>query len=175
MACTSLYRPLSHGVNRSNASVVLHCYNVLLIYIRASRRMITCACARDKKVRRNKNLAPGLAHVCDNNYDVLLYKAAFLLAFHGFLRISEFAVTSQRKQERMLRMSDVKVAGHAPRRRIELFLRASKTDQRGDGCTISIPEVDSEICPRKGRLTVFGNASERWRGFLLLIRHSSNH
>ena len=30
-------------------SVVLHCYNVLLMYIRASRRMITCACARDKK------------------------------------------------------------------------------------------------------------------------------
>ena len=44
-----LYRPLSHGVNRSNASVVLHCYNILLMYIRASRRMITCACARDKK------------------------------------------------------------------------------------------------------------------------------
>ena len=48
MACASL-SPLSHGVNRSNASVVLHCYNVLLMYIRASRRMITCACARDKK------------------------------------------------------------------------------------------------------------------------------
>ena len=43
------FSPLSHGVNRSNASVVLHCYNVLLMYIRASRRMITCACARDKK------------------------------------------------------------------------------------------------------------------------------
>ena len=120
-------------------------------------------------------MLPGLAHVCDNNYDVLLYKAAFLLAFHGFLRISEFAVTSQRKQERMLRMSDVKVAGHAPRRRIELFLRASKTDQRGVGCTISIPEVDSEICPVKAALRYLGNASERWRGFLLLIRHSSNH
>ena len=42
--------PLSHGVNRCHASVVLHSYSVLLINIRASRRMITCACARDKNI-----------------------------------------------------------------------------------------------------------------------------
>ena len=44
------FRPFSHSVNRSKASVVLHSYSVLLMNIRASRRMITCACARDKNV-----------------------------------------------------------------------------------------------------------------------------
>ena len=46
---SALLSPLRHGVNRSNSSVVLHSYNVLLMNIKASRRMITCACARDKK------------------------------------------------------------------------------------------------------------------------------
>ena len=32
------------------------------------------------------------------------------------------------------------------------ILKASKTDQRGDGCTISIPEVNSEVCPVKAAL-----------------------
>ena len=38
------------------------------------------------------------------------------------------------------------------RQAIELFLKASETDQRGDGCTISIPEVNSETCPVKAAL-----------------------
>ena len=57
LACASPNR-LRHGVNRSNAWVVLHCYNVLLMNISASRRMIMCACARGQKVRRKNNLAP---------------------------------------------------------------------------------------------------------------------
>ena len=51
------HRCIDHSATAWIASVVLHCYNILLKYIRASRRMITCACARDKKFVGNKNLA----------------------------------------------------------------------------------------------------------------------
>ena len=91
-------------------------------------------------------------HVCESDYEARLYTAAFLLAFYGFLRVSEFTVEGRHKQERMLRREDVTVTGNAPSRRVELFLSTSKTDQRGNGCTISIPEMISRICPVKAVL-----------------------
>ena len=75
-----------------------------------------------------RRVLPSLNYVCDSDYDVFLYTAAFLLAFHGFLRISEFTVASQYRQERMLHRTDVKVSGEAPRRRVDMFIRVSKID-----------------------------------------------
>lgn len=49
----------------------------------------------------------------------------------------------------MLRHTDVRVTGTAPHRRVELLLRESKTDQRGKGCTILIPEIEASSCPVK--------------------------
>ncbi|XP_041483452.1 uncharacterized protein LOC121430241 [Lytechinus variegatus] len=36
-----------------------------------------------------------LPHVCNHTYDVVLFRAAFLVAFFGFLRISEFTTSSK--------------------------------------------------------------------------------
>lgn len=52
----------------------------------------------------------------------------------------------------MLRFTDVAVTGSAPHRRVKLSLRESKTDPRGNGCTISIHEIEAGSCPVKAVL-----------------------
>ena len=90
-----------------------------------------------------------LSYVCKSDYEVLMYSAAFLVAFHGFLRVGEFTVSSRKHDGQQLGVSDVRVTGEAPNRKVVLRLRSSKTDQRGRGCLIYIPEVHSEFCPVK--------------------------
>ena len=75
-----------------------------------------------------KRLINVLPYVCENSYDQKMYTAAFLLAFFGFLRISEFTATSRRVS---LGESDVIIKGSSPHRRLLLSVRFSKTDQRG--------------------------------------------
>ena len=88
-----------------------------------------------------------LSIVC-NSYDAILFKACFLVAFFGFLRIGEFTAYSQAASSISLEARDVTVDGMAPRRHIRLHIRASKTDQQGQGCYILIPEaVSSLLCP----------------------------
>lgn len=39
-----------------------------------------------------RQLWPNLAYVCFSRYEAIMFKAAYLLAFFGFLRIGEFTV-----------------------------------------------------------------------------------
>ena len=89
MACASL-SPLSHGVNRSNASVVLHCYNVVSENDHVRMR-------EGQKVRRNKNLAHGTPLVILFWYAIWLmfqFSVSFLLlkwlGLHNLLSLHKF-------------------------------------------------------------------------------------
>ena len=84
-----------------------------------------------------------LPSVCENIYDRKMFTAAFLIAFFGFLRISEFTATSHHVP---LVESDVIIRGTSPHRRLIMSIRFSKTDQRGAGHVIIIPEGTS-LCP----------------------------
>lgn len=83
--------------------------------------------------------------VCQTSYHTKLFTATFLLAFFGFLRIGEF--TSQGRSIPLLE-ADVIVRGNPPQRKVSVRIRSSKTDQRGRGCVILLPESRS-LCPVK--------------------------
>ena len=85
-------------------------------------------------------IIPNLRYVCASNYEACLFQAAFLLAFHGFLRVSEFA--AERKNSpigRVLARDDVVIEESNPRH-IVVRIRYSKTDQYGDTTLISLKE-----------------------------------
>eukprot|EP00731_Ephydatia_muelleri_P028107 Em0019g980a len=72
---------------------------------------------------------------CDSTitqHDKLMLQAAMLLAFFGFLRVSEFT-TPAGSTSRFLAKGDVKFMDH----QLKVFLSCSKTDQLGKGSTIT--------------------------------------
>lgn len=86
-----------------------------------------------------------LPHVCNSSYDVALFRAAFLLAFFGFLRVGEFTVRA-RGYTPTLALSDVSVRKGGET--VEMLIRSSKTDQRGVGCYVIVPSNKSaSLCP----------------------------
>ena len=95
-----------------------------------------------------KRLLFALPHVCISAYDVLLFRAAFLIAFFAFLRVGEFTVRA-RDHAPTLRLTDVNVRqGGGGGGGLELCIRSSKTDQKGAGCRILLPGNNtSDLCP----------------------------
>ena len=72
--------------------------------------------------------------------------------YHYFGLVAHHTVASRHRRDRMLRFTDVAVTGSAPHRRVSLSLRESKTDPRGNGCTILIHEIEAGSCPVKAVL-----------------------
>lgn len=76
-----------------------------------------------------------LQSTCKSSYESTLFTSAYLLAYFGFLRVGELAITSDASQDRVLQFSAVSFANSS----IQLFFKFSKTDQDGKGATIVIP------------------------------------
>ena len=94
-----------------------------------------------------KALLASLSHVCSHGYEVAMFRSAYLLAFFGFLRVSEFTV-STRHSPITLFDEDVYVSEGGTTRQIHIRIRRSKTDQAANGCQITLPANDRyEICP----------------------------
>ncbi|XP_041470930.1 uncharacterized protein LOC121420388 [Lytechinus variegatus] len=94
-----------------------------------------------------KSLIHAIPHVCPNSYNQALFRAAFLVAFFGFLRVGEFTAQSKRGPLSLLE-NDVCIRGEGPRRKLEVTIRRSKSDQTGKGCCIIIPtNTSSPMCP----------------------------
>ena len=81
--------------------------------------------------------------MCTSAYETLLFGAAFAIAFHGLLRISELAVT--KNSDHVLLLSDL-ILGDSS---ITLHIRHSKTDQSGFGSSLQIPATGGPLCPVK--------------------------
>ena len=75
-----------------------------------------------------------LSIICTSNYETDLFRAAFLLAFHGFFRVGELTVGHKGDHIQRLIIENVKLVSNY----FEIFLVSSKTDQIGTGTTISI-------------------------------------
>ncbi|KAJ8307264.1 hypothetical protein KUTeg_015348 [Tegillarca granosa] len=89
-----------------------------------------------------------LAHSANFLIMKIRYGKAYSLAFFGFLRVGELAVTTGNHTDNIIAVTDIKV-NQSPSPSNELFLRYSKTDQLGFGTRILIPAVGGHLCPVK--------------------------
>jgi hypothetical protein len=92
------------------------------------------------------SLVGTLPSVCKTAYEALLFKAAFLLALFGFLRVSEFTSTKRMlANSRALCIGDISFNQEG---NLQVVLRYSKTDQVGYASIISIDRnANTELCP----------------------------
>lgn len=83
--------------------------------------------------------------LCTSHYETVLFKACCLVLFFGAFRPSEvLSVSKFNPGDRALRWGDCQVGPN----RVSLFLRHSKTDQRGRGQWVHLKKAAiGEICP----------------------------
>lgn len=85
-----------------------------------------------------------LPSICSSNYESALFKAAFSLAYHGLLRISELTVCPQNISNHTVFVHNVEICNDY----LDVYLSSSKTDQFGKGTNIHIPaQADPKSCP----------------------------
>ncbi len=91
-----------------------------------------------------------LPSVCKSNFESSLFKAAFLLAFFGFLRVGELAVATKRSDcSRIISVSDVYIKTFC----MDIRIRYSKTDQRGNAVMLTIERSSNrQLCPVEAML-----------------------
>eukprot|EP00794_Sanderia_malayensis_P005038 gene5038-biopygen4099 len=86
--------------------------------------------------------------------DDIMFWAACLTAFFGFLRASEFTVPPEGfTASKQLTVDDISIDQHPVPDRVFLRLRFSKTDQFGKGCTVIFPRTSGPLCPVAALLT----------------------
>ena len=96
-----------------------------------------------------QQLSSLLPNLCSSSYETHLFRTSFLLAFFGFLRVGEFTTASKKGEwANILLPSDVSFS--KDKSLINLRIRSSKTDQRGEGATLQIGTGhNQEVCPVK--------------------------
>ncbi len=102
-----------------------------------------------------KRLISVLMAICKSQYEYLLFRAAFALAFFGFLRVGEFTCSSKKaSSERILSIQDVSFQGQGSlQTSLLITIRYSKTDQRGLRSYLRIDGAgESPVCPVKAML-----------------------
>lgn len=94
-------------------------------------------------------LSANLYVVCNSSYECCLFRAAFFLAFFGFLRVSEFTAPSKKGDtSRMIKAEDITIGPNCSF--LDLVIRVSKTDQKGTSVTLHIDQGSSvKLCPVK--------------------------
>ncbi|XP_070197283.1 uncharacterized protein [Littorina saxatilis] len=96
---------------------------------------------------RLKQIVAILPVIYSSSYEAVMYKAAFTVAFFGFLRISEIVGQegSLHGGRLPLQLNQINLNNIS----LQLWLHASKTDQSGQGCYANMTRVgDSpDVCP----------------------------
>lgn len=86
-----------------------------------------------------------LPQICFSEYEACLFRAAFLLAYFGLLRVSEIVFTNQIQAHRPLLNTDVQLIDES--KAVLVSIRISKTNQRGPPSILRIPlSGDPLIC-----------------------------
>lgn len=91
------------------------------------------------------NIIAVLKHVCNSSFESKLFAACFSLAFFGFLRVGEFALSAN-SEHHLIGIQDVVIS---PQNEImSLTVPSSKTDQFANSTKLKIfPCSDQMICP----------------------------
>ena len=92
----------------------------------------------------------GVVTVGSSSYDDVMFFTGCLLAFFGFLRVSELSAPQKANSKTGISVGDVCVSSSS----ISFLLRSSKTDSLSQGVRIYISEQDVPPCPVKW-LSVF--------------------
>lgn len=89
-----------------------------------------------------------LDHVCESSYEVFLFRAAFSLAFYGFLRVGELTSKSLKSLDpRPLRLGDIDIETRSGHKQVKMTIRQSKTDQVGQSTTLYLLGTGGPTCP----------------------------
>ena len=118
---TSFYHKI-HSLQDPTAAFVIR---KLLGFKRAHKRHDLRAPITETILRKICNTLPS---ICYSEYECNLFKAAYLLAFFGLLRVSEVVFTSQIQANRPLLFADVQVEGSNA---VLINIRISKTNLCG--------------------------------------------
>ncbi|XP_069089322.1 integrase/recombinase xerD homolog [Pleurodeles waltl] len=92
-----------------------------------------------------RQLLGALRHICHENFEYTLFKAAFSLAFFGAFRVSELVAPAKSgPTDTCIHRQDVQIG----KRNMQILLQKSKTDQLGKGEKIELKCLDDhELCP----------------------------
>ena len=87
-----------------------------------------------------------LSAICKSSFETMLFRSVFLLAYFGFLRVSEYACVSKKSDtSRVLNLCDISFLGS---NQVSILIRYSKTDQGGSSITIMLHENQfKDLCP----------------------------
>lgn len=86
-----------------------------------------------------------LPAVCSNNYEVKLFRAAYTLAFFGFMRVGELAWSRGMSYWSVLQLEDINI--DRKQNELSIQIRQSKTDQHKEGTIIQLSSNTTAICP----------------------------
>jgi hypothetical protein len=102
-----------------------------------------------------KQLIEVLPSYCKSSYEVLLFRAAFTLAFFGFLRVGEFACTSKCSDaSRVIAIDDLSFLS---KDQLVVIIRYSKTDQAGKSSSLTLDSSSDALwCPVSSMKFFFG-------------------
>ena len=96
-----------------------------------------------------------LSNICFSSYECSLFRAAYLLAYFGLMRVSELAYTSALQPDRPLLYSDLQITRGS--KALLISIRTSKTNQRGPPTTIRVPSSASDtLCAVKAMQDYLG-------------------
>lgn len=114
-------------------------------------------------------ICTALRSFCYNEYETIMFRAAYLVAYFGLLRVSELVHSSWQQNGRALQFQDVTFN---QTNAVTITIRESKTCQAGHPMHLRIPcERDPSLCPvcsLKQYVTVRSNTS----GYL--FKHQNN-
>lgn len=93
-----------------------------------------------------KKICGVLHQVCLDEFEVKIFKAAFLLAYFGMFRVSEIVAHSAVLVDRTLKFANVEVTPGA--KAVIVVLDVYKMNQHGLPVSMKIPaKVDGSVCP----------------------------
>ena len=86
-----------------------------------------------------------LPDVCFSQYEAFLFRAAYLLAYFGLMRVSEIVYTSPSQASRPLLLTDLLITENP--QTLVISIRLSKTNQTGPPTSLRIPaDRDPSLC-----------------------------
>ena len=90
-------------------------------------------------------ICQSLATICYNEYESIMFKSVYCLAYYGLLRVSEVTFASVLQADRPLKLRDISFNRDAA---VLLTIRMAKNNQRGQPTIIKIPCMpDDSMCP----------------------------
>ena len=101
-----------------------------------------------KRLPVTPNLLLAILQFLDfKKYEDSMFWAATLVAFFGFLRVSEFTVGGSFDPTIHLALRDIRFDAPVDPEAISIWLKASKTDPFREGCSVEVGATNDQLCP----------------------------